>query len=61
LKVEIFLQHEEICSTFSAELINAELLMQMNFDMDCQSFPKIIKDRSCCSMQEVKKNKGSKN
>src|SRR6218665_3616275 len=44
-RLDIFLQHEQICSTFSAELIKAELLMQMNFDMDCQSFSKIIKDR----------------
>ena len=42
------MQHKQIC-TFSAELIKAELLMQMNFAMDCQSFPKIIKLLLLCT------------
>src|SRR6218665_3280818 len=50
-KVEVFLQHQQICSTFSTELIESELLMQMNFDMDCQSFPNIAKDKSFSLMQ----------
>jgi len=28
--------------------------MQMNFDINCQLFPKIIKDKSWCFVQEGK-------
>jgi len=39
----------------STELIKAELLMQMNFYINCQSFPKIVKDKNCCFVRKVKK------
>src|SRR6218665_2330481 len=39
----------------STELIKAELLMQMNFYINYQSFPKIVKDKNCCFGREVKK------
>jgi len=54
-KAEIFLKLQQICTKISTELIKAELLVQMNFDINCQSFPKIVKDKSCCAVQEIKK------
>jgi len=53
-KVEIFLKLQQICTTILTELVKAELLMQMDFDINCQSFPKIVKDKGCCFVQEAK-------
>jgi len=44
-KVKTYLQHKKIClySKISTELVKTEILTQMNFDMDCKSFPKFVK------------------
>ena len=52
-KIEIFLKLQQICATISTERIKAEHLMQMNFDINCQLFPKIVKDKNCCFVQEA--------
>jgi len=39
-----------MCITISSELIKAKLLIQMNFDMDCQSFPKFVKGKKVVAL-----------
>jgi len=54
-KVEIFLKLQQICTTISTELIKADLLMQMNFDINCQSFVRLSKTRvvALCKKQKT--------
>jgi len=51
-KVEIYLQHEQIylCSKISIELVKTEIMRQMNFDMDCKSFPKFVKGKGVVAL-----------
>ena len=46
-KVKLYLQQKQIylSSKISTELVKTEILRQMNFDMDCKSFPKFVKGK----------------
>ena len=56
-KVKIYLQQRQIWlrSKISTELVKTKLLTQMNFDMNCKSFPKFAKDKGVVALCRSKK------